>query len=78
MTTLKEIMNETRPQPIQLTLEDCMAHLRIGMTKLKELINSKELPSYMIGGIRYVHSTDAARFVAKFRNDQNPDIERRL
>ena len=78
MTTLKEIMKETRPQPIQLTMEDCMAHLRIGSTKLKELIETGELPSYTIGGNRFVHSADAARFVAKFRNEQNPHLEMRL
>jgi excisionase family DNA binding protein len=62
-------------EPIQFRVDELSLVVGLEKTKIYELINSKELPSYKIGGTRFVHSKDVWSFTIRFRNEQNPDID---
>lgn len=68
--TLRVVRNDPAPQPAinpddLLTLEEAMALLHCGRTKLYELMRAGELPSLTVGGTRFTTRQDVAAYLGQ-------------
>ena len=63
---------ERRIAPEALSVRDVCQRLKLGPTRVRELIRAGELPSYLIGSARRVDPSDLAAFIADHRKASAP------
>jgi excisionase family DNA binding protein len=62
-----ELRTEIAEQEELLTVEEVRLWLRLGRTRLNELLQSGELPSFKIGRRRFVRRGDAMEWLERYR-----------
>ena len=63
----------TPKEPMHLTLKDTAVALRLGRSKLYELMAAGKLRSVKVGGSRRIPATALAEFVAALEADEEGD-----
>lgn len=56
--------------PVLLTLPETATFLRVGRTKLYELMSTGRLRTCRIGGRRFVHYADLLAFIESLRSEE--------